>query len=567
MLVEDLPAGAVVSEYRIERLIGEGSFGKVYAAVHPVIGKFAAVKVLSVEYAHKPQFVSRFVEEARAVNLIRHRNIVDIFGFGSLPDGRPYFVMELLEGLPLGDYLKQRGRMPIGEAIPVLRKVARALGAAHAAGIAHRDLKPDNVFLTFDEDGICFPKLLDFGIAKLMGSSAAGHRTATGTPMGTPLYMSPEQCKGENVDHRTDIYAFGMVVHEVLTGRLPFDVKNVAEIMVAHLSQQPSPMSSAAPDLPPALDGPVLQMLAKDPQDRPQQIVAGLEALAEAARQAGLAVPSAVPSDLSGHLAAPPAGSPEAATGPTVPVTGSMVDGLPGGYPNQPSPGQSALPATQPSAGQGGAIVATAAPGAYGAGYYPNVGTAAKAYPARRRGGWPTWLTWVLIGGGLLLFIALALIVVSAAMMAKSKGRRSSAGSVLEQPLELDMAAYHDAQDSCAGWRRVGRSGRPGDELSVAIDSRPDPQRLTFVEACGRCFPGSVVQVASELGGVLRQLGALPVHQAIEGRLERLVAPVAVGEVAVETDVAGAELVAEVTDLGHRGPLGPHVGGITEHVA
>jgi hypothetical protein len=429
--------------------------------------------------------VSRFVEEARAVNLIRHRHIVDIFGFGSLADGRPYFVMELLEGVPLGDYLKQRGRLPVGEAIPILRQVARALDAAHGAGIAHRDLKPDNVFLSFDEDGSCFPKLLDFGIAKLLGSSPAGHQTATGTPMGTPLYMSPEQCKGENVDHRTDTYAFGMVVHEVLTGRLPFDVKNVAEIMVAHLSQQPSSMSSMAPDLPAALDGPVLQMLAKEPQDRPQPLGAGLEALADAARQAGLTVPSAVASEVVGYMPAPPAGSPDAAAGPTVPVVASMMDeshgvaaalplapgqppGFADGYPQQPSLGQSGLPATQPSAGAEGAAIATAGPTPYGnapwpgaavpgatgqppqpdamsqlsaghssgAGHYPNVGTMPNAGAARRRTGWPSWLTWVLLGGGLLLFLALVLIVVSAAVIAKSKGRRSNSLDSLEETAE-----------------------------------------------------------------------------------------------------------------------------------
>ncbi|MBW2454871.1 MAG: protein kinase [Deltaproteobacteria bacterium] len=489
MLVEDLQPGAVVGEYCIERPIGEGSFGKVYAAIHPVIGKSAAVKVLGIEYASKPQFVSRFVEEARAVNLIRHRHIVDIFGFGSLPDGRPYFVMELLEGVPLGDYLKQRGRLPLGEALPILHKVARALDAAHGAGIAHRDLKPDNVFLSFDEDGTCYPKLLDFGIAKLMGSSPAGHRTATGTPMGTPLYMSPEQCKGESVDHRTDIYAFGILVYQVLTGRLPFDVNSVAEIMMAHLSQDPAPMSTVASDLPATLDGPVLQMLAKQPQDRPPRIGAAMEALVAAARQAGLVVPSVAASEAASPLAAPPAGSPEAATGPTEPATPGMmaesdgaaaappfVAGAAAGQPDslstQPSPGHTAMPATHPAAGPPGVATATppvvqgsapygaaawagaagsvaapaappapgqpipgqAVPGDFasaghssGAGHHPAVGVAPQAPVGRRRGGWPPWLTWVLLGGGLLLFLALALIVVSAAMMAKAKGRRGSA--------------------------------------------------------------------------------------------------------------------------------------------
>ncbi len=287
MMVSDLQPGTMVGEYRIERLIGEGSFGKVYAAVHPVIGKSAAIKVLGLEHAAKPQFVSRFVEEARAVNRIRNRNIVDIFAFGQLPDGRHYFVMELLVGETLSALLQRRGRVPAGEALPILRKVARALDAAHEKGITHRDLKPDNIFLCYDEDGGCFPKLLDFGIAKLIGDSPLGHRTATGTPMGTPLYMSPEQCRGGDIDYRTDIYAFGVVIHEMLTGKRPFDADNVMEVMMAHMAHTPPAMSTVAPDLPPALDAPVLHMLAKDPQARPSRITAAIDALEQAAGPSG----------------------------------------------------------------------------------------------------------------------------------------------------------------------------------------------------------------------------------------------------------------------------------------
>ena len=294
MLAEDLQPGTMVGEYRVERLVGEGTFGKVYAATHPVIGKAAAIKVLGLEHAAKPQFVSRFVEEARAVNRIRHRDIVDIFSFGQLPDGRHYFVMELLEGETLTKALERRGRFPVPEALAIMRKVGRALDAAHAAGIAHRDLKPDNVFLTYDEDRVCHPKLLDFGIAKLMGDSPLGHRTATGTPMGTPLYMSPEQCRGQDIDQRTDIYAFGILLHEMLTGKRPFDADNVMEIMMAHMATPPPAMSSVASDLPAALDGPVLRMLDKDPGRRPATLDEALAALGQAAAQAGIPLPASV---------------------------------------------------------------------------------------------------------------------------------------------------------------------------------------------------------------------------------------------------------------------------------
>ncbi|HRI71204.1 MAG TPA: serine/threonine-protein kinase, partial [Polyangium sp.] len=212
-----LKTGHVVGEYRIERKIGEGGFGAVYSAVHPVIGKSAAIKVLSPQFSADPVMVSRFISEARAVNQIRNRGIIDIFAFGKLDDGRQYYIMELLEGKTLEEYLRERGRLRPAEALPLLRQIGRALDAAHAAGIAHRDMKPENVFLVFDEDGTILPKLLDFGIAKLLGDSQQS-KTRTGTPMGTPLYMSPEQCRGKQVDHRTDIYSFGVMTHVMLTG-------------------------------------------------------------------------------------------------------------------------------------------------------------------------------------------------------------------------------------------------------------------------------------------------------------------------------------------------------------
>ncbi|MDB4995837.1 MAG: uncharacterized protein JWM74_3269 [Myxococcaceae bacterium] len=303
----DLAEGLAVGEYRIEKKIGEGGFGCVYKAVHPLIGKAAAIKVLNRQYSSNPQMVSRFISEARAVNQIRHRNIIDIFSFGSLEDGRQYFVMELLEGMPLDGYLKERGRLPPEDALPILRSVARALDAAHAAGIAHRDLKPENVFLSFDDEGGIFPKLLDFGIAKLLanesstggtGAGAAGPKTRTGTPMGTPYYMSPEQCRGKNVDKRTDIYSFGVMCHELLTGKLPFDGDDLMDLLIKQTTVQPPSMSSVCPELPPSLDAPVLRMLEKDPEKRPASLTAAVDELTRAAKDGGFPVvlPAAPPS-------------------------------------------------------------------------------------------------------------------------------------------------------------------------------------------------------------------------------------------------------------------------------
>ncbi|HVK67564.1 MAG TPA: serine/threonine-protein kinase, partial [Polyangium sp.] len=287
----ELEPGRIVGEYRIERKIGEGGFGAVYAAIHPVIGKFAAIKVLNPQYSHNPVMVSRFVAEARAVNQIRHRGIIDIFSFGKLDDGRQYYIMELLEGMTLEAYLRERGRLRPSEALPILRQIARALDAAHAAGIAHRDLKPENVYLVFDEDRSVFPKLLDFGIAKLLGDSQS-HKTRTGTPMGTPLYMSPEQCRGKQVDHRTDIYSFGVMTHAVLTGQPPFMGDDVMDVLMQQV-QTPAPsLSSVCPDLGTILDAPVLRMLAKDPAERPASVTGAIDAVVDAARAAGIEVPS-----------------------------------------------------------------------------------------------------------------------------------------------------------------------------------------------------------------------------------------------------------------------------------
>jgi serine/threonine-protein kinase len=289
----DLAPGQMVGEYRIERKIGEGGFGKVYAAVHPVIGKAAAVKVLNPALARSQEMVSRFVSEARAVNQIRHRNIIDIFSFGTLPGGLNYFVMELLEGMTLDAYVKRNGPLDPGLALSILWPIGKALVAAHKAGIAHRDLKPENVFLVIDQDGSMFPKLLDFGIAKLLHEGEMAHRTRTGAMMGTPIYMSPEQCKGAGVDHRSDIYSFGVMTHEVLTGKRPFEANSMVELLVKQVSEPAPPMSSSRPGLPRSLDAAVLHMLEKSADKRPESMQAALDELLAAARAAGIEVPGA----------------------------------------------------------------------------------------------------------------------------------------------------------------------------------------------------------------------------------------------------------------------------------
>jgi eukaryotic-like serine/threonine-protein kinase len=283
-----LPAGMMVGEYRIEKKLGAGTFGDVYAGEQPLIGKRVAIKVLNQRFASDPAMVSRFVAEARAVNRIRQRNIIDIFSFGVLPGlDRHYFVMELLDGLTLAALMETAGRLPFGVVLSIVRGVADALDAVHEAGITHRDLKPDNVFLATERDGTYFPKLLDFGIAKLAYDDGA-HRTGPGMVLGTPRYMSPEQARGKPIDHRTDIYALGVMIHEMLTATPLFGGDSSVDVLLRHTTEAPPPLSSVCPDLPPAIDAPVLAMLAKRPEDRPPSAGEAVAAFGARAKELGL---------------------------------------------------------------------------------------------------------------------------------------------------------------------------------------------------------------------------------------------------------------------------------------
>lgn len=281
----ELQPGQQVGEYVVDEKIGEGGFGAVFKATHPVIGSVAAIKVLKRKYSAEAEVVSRFIAEARAVNEIRHKNIISIFSFGELDDGRRYYIMEYLDGVPLDVLLREKGRLSITEALPILRGVAEALDAAHESGITHRDLKPANVFVA--EDG---PRLLDFGVAKLSGSGG-DHKTATGAPIGTPRYMSPQQARGRGVDHRTDIYSLGVVTYELLTGTTPFRASGDDEFMDVVMQQiydEPPPPSQQCAEFPAALDDCLMRLLAKDPDERPQTAAAAVALVEQRAVAAGL---------------------------------------------------------------------------------------------------------------------------------------------------------------------------------------------------------------------------------------------------------------------------------------
>jgi serine/threonine protein kinase len=273
----DLAAGYVVGEYRVEQVIGRGGMGVVYAAVQPLIEKRVAIKVLNLELSSNPGLVKRFVDEARAVNRIRHPNIIDIFSFGQLADSRQYFVMEYLEGHTLADRL-EAGDLAVEDLPPLLGQICDALEAAHAESIVHRDLKPENVWIVTPKRGRPFVKLLDFGIAKLLATGDQA-TTQAGTLMGTPQYMSPEQCHGRGIDHRTDIYAMGVILYQIYTGQLPFVGETFAELLTKQLTEVPARPATHA-SLPAALDQLIMRCLAKEPAGRPQSARELGEALA-----------------------------------------------------------------------------------------------------------------------------------------------------------------------------------------------------------------------------------------------------------------------------------------------
>jgi putative nucleotidyltransferase with HDIG domain len=261
-----------IGNYRVTAEIGRGAMGHVYAAEHVLMGRRAAVKVIRDELAMRPDIVKRFINEAKTIHAIGHPNIVDVTDVGVLGT-RHYIVMELLEGETLQQRLQRSYRLTIESAVHITLQIASALGAAHELHVVHRDLKPDNVFLTARGSNDDFVKVLDFGVAKLAFDETASASSSTpGMIVGTPQYMSPEQCMGaKSLDHRSDIYSLGIVLYRMLTGRLPYapeDNDNFMRCLIAHINEAPQPPRTLVPELPGHLESVVLRALAKKPEDR-----------------------------------------------------------------------------------------------------------------------------------------------------------------------------------------------------------------------------------------------------------------------------------------------------------
>lgn len=265
--------GQVVGSYRIVRLLGEGGMGQVFLAEHVMLGRKAAVKMLHTELTASDELVARFFNEAKATTVINHPCIVPVFDFGRAANGAAFFVMDFLDGETLGSRLRRGGRLSSEVTVAYMQQVVGALAMAHDIGIVHRDLKPDNLFLTADPTLPCRVRvrLLDFGIAKLREESAV--RTKTDALMGTPAYMSPEQCRGAGgVDHRSDIYSLGCIMFEMVVGRPPFVGQGSGDFITAHMAQEPASPRSFDPAIPEVLERVILRCLAKRAEHRFQSM-------------------------------------------------------------------------------------------------------------------------------------------------------------------------------------------------------------------------------------------------------------------------------------------------------
>jgi serine/threonine-protein kinase len=294
-------AGTQIGSYLIERTLGTGGFGVVYVGIDVRLRRRAAIKQLLPEFSENREIVERFFNEAKATASINHPGIVEIYDVGWHTDGSAYFAMKLLDGESLGRRLKSAGPLPVQLAATIARQVASALAAAHARGIVHRDLKPDNIMLVPDDEVVIGERavVLDFGVAKLAGDRPASQKTRSGMMMGTPSYMSPEQCRGAGeVDHRTDVYALGCILFQMLTGRPPFVGEGIGELLGKHQFIEPPMVCDLRDDVPPDVEALVMRTLAKPLEERFQQmseLVAALQPFAAGGRSGDRPAPYSAP--------------------------------------------------------------------------------------------------------------------------------------------------------------------------------------------------------------------------------------------------------------------------------
>ncbi|HVK83782.1 MAG TPA: serine/threonine-protein kinase [Kofleriaceae bacterium] len=397
------PAASLVGEvldgrYRIIKKLGEGGMGEVYAAEHVHIAKRYAIKLLRSEILSNPEAVTRFKQEAHSSSTIGHRNIIQIEDFGFLQDGRIYMCMELLNGAALNDLIMQP--QPVERLLNILIQTGHGLAAAHAKNIVHRDMKPENIFVTIGPSNEDIPKLLDFGIAKVAGNDGQNNLTRTGTIFGTPFYMAPEQALGNPVDARTDIYAVGVIMYEVFSGSLPFQGESFMGILTQHITTEPEPVAQRAQKtgrtLPPGLADVITRCMQKNPAHRfstMDELVAALVEIYRGIAGAGMSTYMEAFPVSSAHPIATP--SPTAAS--TVP--GKMQTQIAGG----PPPGMHPAASAAGPSSSGSAAVGALASGASGV-YDPGASFVA---PKKSKAGLYIGIFAVLaVGGGVAAFMA-----------------------------------------------------------------------------------------------------------------------------------------------------------------
>jgi predicted Ser/Thr protein kinase len=399
----------IANQFRILEKIGSGGMGAVYKAEQPDMRRFVAIKILHPRYLSRADLVSRFRREARAMSHLAHPNTAKVFLYGQLEDGACYFAMEYLEGKNLAQTVRAEGPMDAARAIHIMVQACGALEEAHVKGIVHRDLKPENIFLT-NLGGIAdFPKVLDFGLAKVTEREMRPGSlilTQEGMVFGTPEFMSPEQARGEKLDGRSDIYSLGVILYELLTGKLPFDAAQPMEFIQKHIKEPPIPLSRRAPnrEFPPGLWEAIAKALAKDPAQRHQSANEMAQALKDVLTRPRSVAPPAAP-DGGGQAAygaaqggyAPAQGGAYGAGqgGPPAAYVATQMGFNPTPYPAPQPQAPSASPSQQPPGYAPGHGPAHAQYGAPHQGYAPQTAPASMASSSKA--------PWVVLGLGTLL--------------------------------------------------------------------------------------------------------------------------------------------------------------------
>jgi serine/threonine protein kinase len=341
--LDPLLGHVIDGRYRLDSKLGSGGMGAVYRATRLSIGDAAAVKVLHQGRVADPQAAERFRREAQTAARLKHPNAVGVYDFGVSPDGLMYLVMELVEGESLREAIERHGALPLAVVGEVAAQVCSALDEAHRLGIIHRDIKPDNIVLQESRAGLRV-KVLDFGIAKLH-DAAQSKLTQTGGVIGTPHYMSPEQCMGEELDQRSDVYSLGVVLYEMLRGTVPFDSPTTSAVIVQQVTQAPPPLFRAAAGVTPAVEGVVMRALEKRREARQQTAAELARELSDAVRGTSGLGQTTVPINPSGA-----ATSPITRQTPWVPTT-AVAPRSPSGDLHAPPTGSATAPAGPAAAG------------------------------------------------------------------------------------------------------------------------------------------------------------------------------------------------------------------------